>query len=124
MKYCVTLTPNSLPVTRWPTSCSPMETASPTANSSTPSVYSSTVMACHPSRSRLRPQPARLLAGPGVGCQHIVDGQLPTAQGYVVGVQHALNRRHDVGEPQLAGHERVHADLVGGVVDRRGGAAA
>src|SRR6478609_6413022 len=101
-----------------------MDTARPTANSSTPSVYSSTVIACHPSRSRVGPQPARLLAGPRVGGEHVVHGQLPTVQAYVVTPQHLLDRGHDVGEPQLPGQERLHADLVGGVVDRGRGAAA
>ena len=43
---------------------------------------------------------------------------------YVVAVQHRGHRVDDVDEGQLAGAEGLDAHLVGGVVDRRGGAAA
>src|SRR5689334_18682147 len=119
-KYCVTLTSKSLPGIRCPSSCRPMEAATPTTNRSTPRRYISASMR-GPSRCG---GPSRLLARPGVGCEHVVDGEVCQVRGYVVRGEHALDGGHDVGEPHLTVEEGLHADLVGGVVDGRGGAAA
>ena len=59
---------------------------------------------------------------PGVGGEDVVHGEV-LPRWYVVGGQDLRNRGHDVGEAEPALVEGVDGDLVGGVVDRRGGAA-
>src|SRR3954454_21030511 len=112
-----------------PSSCSPTETATPTTNRSTPSVYVTAVMSApylvylvvSPLPHRV---PPRLVARPGVGGQHIVDRQGGLLREYGVGGEHTLQSRNDVREPHLTVEKRRHADLVRRVVQRRRRATA
>src|SRR3954447_5324283 len=112
-----------------PSSCSPTETATPTTNRSTPSVYVTAVMSApylvylvvSPLPHRV---PPRLVARPGVGGQHIVDRQGGLLREYGVRGEHAVHRRHDLREPHLTVEERLHADLVRRVVHSRRRATA
>ena len=107
--------PNRLAVSRWPASCRQTDTRMPSAKISTPIQK----LMPGPSCSLLVSTAARS-PGPALGVEDVRDApDVP----HLVLVEHLREGVDDTCEPQPAGDERRHADLVGGVVDGRGGAA-
>src|SRR4051812_4833217 len=127
--YWVTFTPNFLAGTRWPISCRAMLSATPTTTTRTPR-KNSTPSLSHP-LPVIRPGSSGRDglpgggAGPPVGGEHVVEGEVPRLRDGFGGIR-LDDARHgvdDVDEADAPVVERVHGDLVGGVVDGRPGAA-
>ncbi len=96
----------------------------PTANSTTPSVYISAVsIECSSSVGHRLAARSRAQASAASTSSTVRSVWFEGTSCVVAAPEHALDGRHDVGEPGLTVEERRDAHLVGGVVDGRRGSA-
>ena len=126
--YWVTRTPKRLAGTRWPTSCSAIETATPTTTARTPSTYSRTVIPAplrgRPSAGRRqrrasRPSVAaarsRAHASAAITSSTSRGAGRPASWACVEDIGHGVD---DLEEAEVPVEERGDADLVGRVEHR------
>src|SRR4051812_10004632 len=105
-----------------------MDAATPTTNISTPARYIRALLMGWGSSGGLQ-EAFGLGAGPGVGRQHVVEGEIGRCRAYVgppheVRVEHRRDGVDDPGEGEAAVAEGPDAHLVRRVVDRGGRATA